>query len=416
MLLHCGAGEDFWELPWTARRSSLSILKEINPEYSLEGWCWSWSTNPLATWCEELTHWKRPWCWERLKRGREGDNGRWDGWMASPTRWTWVWATPGVGDGQEAWCAAVHGVTKHWTWLSNWTDQKPWPKNILISRATGSRHCCHPLLRWNWGSKMLSDVPQGHTLITSRIWICSLLLWLLLPLVYHTLEERKAGRADKSQCPGKGGGGGNAPRLLCQQNQDSKAPAWGLPLNSPSPTIRFLSQTHCGPRLGWLSDYWIRYASMGLEKIYNTFLSSWKRILLSCPEHKKEPGIRLIRNANGCTFSFALEGTGFLKEADALADAGQQVCPLCTEPQEVEWGVRQRQIVARASWWLKAMSVSQPQNIWDHELQVSQMSRNKRRRFVPWAGKNLWRRAWQPTPVFLPGESHGQRSLVGYSS
>ena len=62
------------------------------------------------------------------------------------------------------------------------------------------------------------------------------------------------------------------------------------------------------------------------------------------------------------------------------------------------------------------MSVSQPQNIWDHELQVSQMSRNKRRRFVPWAGKNLWRRAWQPTPVFLPGESHGQRSLVGYSS
>ena len=67
--------------------------KEISPEYSLEGWCWSWSSNTLATWCEELTHWKRPWCWERLKAGGEGDNRGWNGWMASPTRWTWVCAS-----------------------------------------------------------------------------------------------------------------------------------------------------------------------------------------------------------------------------------------------------------------------------------------------------------------------------------
>ena len=53
---------------------------------------WSWSSNILATWCEELTHWKRPWCWERLKAG-EGDNRGWDGWMASLTQWTWVWAS-----------------------------------------------------------------------------------------------------------------------------------------------------------------------------------------------------------------------------------------------------------------------------------------------------------------------------------
>ena len=45
------------------------------------------------TWCEELTHWKRPWCWERLKAGGEGDNRGWDGWMASLTQWTWVWAS-----------------------------------------------------------------------------------------------------------------------------------------------------------------------------------------------------------------------------------------------------------------------------------------------------------------------------------
>ena len=61
-------------VPWTARRSNHSILNEISPEYSLEGWCWSWSSNTLATWCEELTHWKRPWCWERLKAGGDGDD------------------------------------------------------------------------------------------------------------------------------------------------------------------------------------------------------------------------------------------------------------------------------------------------------------------------------------------------------
>ena len=78
-------------VPWTARISNQSILKEINPEYSLEGLSWSWNSNPLATWYEELTHWKRPWSWERLKVGGEGDNRGWAGWMTSPTQWTWVW-------------------------------------------------------------------------------------------------------------------------------------------------------------------------------------------------------------------------------------------------------------------------------------------------------------------------------------
>ena len=74
-------------VPWTARRSNDSTLKEISPEYSPKDWCWG----TLATWWEELTHWKRPWCWERLKVGGEGDDKAWDGWMASPTQWTWVW-------------------------------------------------------------------------------------------------------------------------------------------------------------------------------------------------------------------------------------------------------------------------------------------------------------------------------------
>ena len=80
-------------VPWTARWSNQSILKEISPEY-WKDWCWSWSSNPLATWCEELTHWKRPWCCERLKAGEWFDRG-WDGWMASLTQSTWVWASSG---------------------------------------------------------------------------------------------------------------------------------------------------------------------------------------------------------------------------------------------------------------------------------------------------------------------------------
>ena len=78
---------------WTARRSNQSILKEISPEYSLEGLMLK--VKLLATRCEELTHWKRPRCWERLKAGGEGHDRGWDGWMAPLTRWTWVWVNSG---------------------------------------------------------------------------------------------------------------------------------------------------------------------------------------------------------------------------------------------------------------------------------------------------------------------------------
>ena len=78
---------------WIARRSNQSILKEISPEYYWKDWWWSWNCNTLGTWCEELTQWKSPWCWERLKVGGEGDDRGWDGWMASLTQWTWVWVS-----------------------------------------------------------------------------------------------------------------------------------------------------------------------------------------------------------------------------------------------------------------------------------------------------------------------------------
>ena len=108
-------------VPWTARRSNQSILK-ISPRCSLEGrWCWSWNSNIFATWCEELTYLKTLWCWERLK-AEEGDDRGWDGWMASPTWWTWVWV-----NSRSWWWTGRPGVLwfmglQRRTLLSDWTE------------------------------------------------------------------------------------------------------------------------------------------------------------------------------------------------------------------------------------------------------------------------------------------------------
>ena len=98
MLLNCGVGKDSCKSvgpqgdptspSW--RRSVLGVHLTV--------WCWSWNSNTLATWCEELTHLKRPCCWEGLGAGGEGDDRGWDGWMASLTQWTWVWV------GSRSWC------------------------------------------------------------------------------------------------------------------------------------------------------------------------------------------------------------------------------------------------------------------------------------------------------------------------
>ena len=89
MLLNCGVGKDSWEsLGLQGDPTSPSQRKSVlNVHW--KDWCWSWISNTLATWWE-LTHLKRPWCWERLKAG-EGDDRGWDGRMASLTQWTWVW-------------------------------------------------------------------------------------------------------------------------------------------------------------------------------------------------------------------------------------------------------------------------------------------------------------------------------------
>ena len=91
-------------VPGTARRFNQSILKEIGPEYSMDGLMLKLKLQYFGHLCEELTHWKRPRCCKRLKAG-EGDDRGWDGWMASPTWWTWVWA-----DSRSWWWTGKPGV------------------------------------------------------------------------------------------------------------------------------------------------------------------------------------------------------------------------------------------------------------------------------------------------------------------
>jgi len=82
-------------VPWTARTSNQSILKEISPEYSLEGLMLKLKLQYFGHLMQRADSFEKTWCWERLKAGGEGDNRGWDGWMASPTQWTWVWASSG---------------------------------------------------------------------------------------------------------------------------------------------------------------------------------------------------------------------------------------------------------------------------------------------------------------------------------
>ena len=111
-------------VPWAAMRSNQSIPKKINPEYSLEGLMLTLKLQYLPTWCKELTNWKRPWCWERVKAGREGDDRGWDGWMASLTQCTWVWASSG-----REWRTGKPGVLQS-TELQrvghNWATEQSW--------------------------------------------------------------------------------------------------------------------------------------------------------------------------------------------------------------------------------------------------------------------------------------------------
>ena len=110
-----------FRVPWTSRRSNQSILMEISPEYSLEGLMLKLKLQNFGHLMRRTDSSEKTWCWERLKAGGEGDNRGWDGWMASPTQRTWVWANSESSGGQKSWRAAVLGVTESQIPLSDST-------------------------------------------------------------------------------------------------------------------------------------------------------------------------------------------------------------------------------------------------------------------------------------------------------
>ena len=118
------AGGDSWEsLGLQGDQTSQSSRKStLNIHW--KDWCWSWNSNTMANWREELSHLKRPWCWERLKAGGEGDDRGWDGWMASLTRWTGVWVDSGswwwTGRPGMLWFMGLQIVGHDWATELNW--------------------------------------------------------------------------------------------------------------------------------------------------------------------------------------------------------------------------------------------------------------------------------------------------------
>ena len=120
MLLNSDVGETL-ESPLDCKEIKPVYPKGNHSEYSLEGLMLKLILQYFGHLMQRNDSLETPWCWERLKAGGEGNGRGWDGWMASPTQWTWVWAGSGVMD-REPWHSVVHGVTQSLTQLSDWTE------------------------------------------------------------------------------------------------------------------------------------------------------------------------------------------------------------------------------------------------------------------------------------------------------
>ena len=137
----------FWTvvLEKTLESSLDCKIKPINPKGN-QSWLYIGRTGAEAEvpilWPPdaELTLWKRPWCWERLRARGEGDDRGWDGWMLLLTQRTWVWANSRRKWKTEGWCVAVHRVTKSWTQLHNWTTTTS-KQNLMIAYCTRPWKC-----------------------------------------------------------------------------------------------------------------------------------------------------------------------------------------------------------------------------------------------------------------------------------
>ena len=136
MLLNCGVGEDSWEyLGLQGHPTSPSQRRSVLGVH-WKDWCWNWNSNTLAPWCKELTHLKRPWCWEGIRAGGEGDDRGWDGWMASPTQWTWWTLRVGNGQGGLACCNSWGRKELDMTEQLNWTELLVWALPEIATSPT----------------------------------------------------------------------------------------------------------------------------------------------------------------------------------------------------------------------------------------------------------------------------------------
>ena len=127
-------------VPWTARRSNQSILREISPECSLEGLMLKLKLQYFGHLMWRADSFEKTLCWERLKVGGEGDNRGWDGWMASPTQWAWVWEDSGswwwTGRPGVLWFMGLQRVGHDWVTELNWSTWEAqvkgqWKSNSL---------------------------------------------------------------------------------------------------------------------------------------------------------------------------------------------------------------------------------------------------------------------------------------------
>ena len=144
MLLNCGVGEDSWESLGLQGDATSPFWRRSILGVHWKDWCWSWNSSTLATSCEELTHWKRPWCWQGLGAGGEGEDRGWDGWMASLTWWTCAWVNSG-----SLWWTRRPGVL----WFMgfprvrhDWVTERNWVTLVSTTRITPP--CTQLSLRW----------------------------------------------------------------------------------------------------------------------------------------------------------------------------------------------------------------------------------------------------------------------------
>ena len=169
-------------VPWTARRSNQSILKEISPGCSLEGLMLKLKLQYFGHLMRRVDSWKRPWCWEGLGAG-EGDDREWDGWMASPTWWTWVWVDSGswwwTGRPTMLCFMGLQRVGHDWVTELNWTEHTNKCAICLMQVWSG--------IKCNW--KTLSNWFRNFH--RSGFWCIHIFL------VHRWTENIRQGRVDR---------------------------------------------------------------------------------------------------------------------------------------------------------------------------------------------------------------------------